>query len=238
MKVVALFGYPYLFQNGDPKFHLEMVELGLFRGSPIIVGQNHKAILANSHEYWLCDYDNEKEFGDNLIPTYTVEDFIKKISELKQNSMETKQQIIPFDLERAKRITEGKEEGKIVTRDGRNARIICFDAKDKFPIIALLENEKGVETVWVYLSNGKMNTETVVSTCIDLYLSVPCKIEKQELKPFDKVLCRDNEHELWQPDLFGRRKNDGKYNCIGYNWNQCIPYEGNEHLLYTMDTPE
>lgn len=29
---------------------------------------------------------------------------------------------------------------KVVTRDGRNARIICTDAKGKYPIVALIEN--------------------------------------------------------------------------------------------------
>ena len=32
---------------------------------------------------------------------------------------------------------------KVVTRDGRSARIICTDAKGKFPIIALVEKDNG-----------------------------------------------------------------------------------------------
>lgn len=43
---------------------------------------------------------------------------------------------IPFDLERAKRIQEGKEEGKITTRDGKNVRIVCWDTKT--PIYCLV----------------------------------------------------------------------------------------------------
>lgn len=36
---------------------------------------------------------------------------------------------IPFDLELAKKITNKEVKGEIVTRDGRQARIICFDRK-------------------------------------------------------------------------------------------------------------
>ena len=57
--------------------------------------------------------------------------------------METKYITIPFDLERAKRIQEGKEEGKIVTRNGYNARIVCWDMKNpKYPIMALYTEEE------------------------------------------------------------------------------------------------
>lgn len=55
---------------------------------------------------------------------------------------------------------------------------------------------------------------------------------KYELKPFDKVLVRDRDCDLWQISLFGYENNC--YHCInGYTWYQCIPYEGNEHLLGT-----
>ena len=34
---------------------------------------------------------------------------------------------------------------KVVTRDGRNARIICTNAKGNFPIIALVETHNNIE---------------------------------------------------------------------------------------------
>ena len=36
---------------------------------------------------------------------------------------------------------------KVVTRDGKNVRIICINAKGNFPIIALVETHNGTETV-------------------------------------------------------------------------------------------
>ena len=45
---------------------------------------------------------------------------------------------------------------KVVTRDGRNARIICTDAKDDFPIIALIETTNGsIEFAYKFKKNGR-----------------------------------------------------------------------------------
>lgn len=47
-------------------------------------------------------------------------------------------------------------ERKIVTRDGRSARIICTDRKNSvdFPIVALVTNDAGMEYVESYRKNG------------------------------------------------------------------------------------
>lgn len=36
---------------------------------------------------------------------------------------------------------------KVITRDGRNARVICTDAKNNFPVVALIETPDGKETL-------------------------------------------------------------------------------------------
>ena len=54
--------------------------------------------------------------------------------------MDQKFVTVPFDLEKAKAIQNGELEGKIVTRDGRNARIICWDKKSEdYTLVALIE---------------------------------------------------------------------------------------------------
>lgn len=60
---------------------------------------------------------------------------------------------------------------------------------------------------------------------------------KIELKPFDKVLVRDSNYGKWECDIFNHI-DDGIYNCFRSYWYQCIPYEGNEHLLRTTNKPE
>ena len=64
-----------------------------------------------------------------------------------------------------------------------------------------------------------------------------------ELKPFDKVLCRNSKDDTWEADFFARltRKEidytqSGKYLCVGDLWMYCIPYnEETAHLLGTTD---
>ena len=62
-----------------------------------------------------------------------------------------------------------------------------------------------------------------------------------ELKPFDKVLVRDKNTKVWVIDIFEKYEDSISgfcYNCMTSLWKQCIPYEGNEHLLGTANMPE
>ena len=45
---------------------------------------------------------------------------------------------------------------KVITRDGRSARIICTDAKGKYPVIALIEIENNNdEVISIYQKDGQ-----------------------------------------------------------------------------------
>lgn len=61
---------------------------------------------------------------------------------------------------------------------------------------------------------------------------------KHQFKPFDKVLVRDYNDNEWKCDFFSNMNEHGYYNCINSWWHQCIPYDGNEHLLGTTNDPE
>ena len=78
------------------------------------------------------------------------DDFEKEVKALYSCKEEIKPTLKDFDLEAAK---QGKP---VCTRDGCKARIICFDAKGKQPIIALLEREKtDEEIIQTYSMNGR-----------------------------------------------------------------------------------
>ena len=56
--------------------------------------------------------------------------------------------------------------------------------------------------------------------------------------PFDKVLVRNNEGQLWKANYFSHYEEDDEdypYTCIDNSYHCCIPYENNEHLLGTTD---
>lgn len=72
-----------------------------------------------------------------------------KVEEL--NVMEEKKlNLKPFDIQKAR---EGKP---VCTRDGRKARIICFDRKgyNMFPIVALIMNGDRESDIYTYRPNG------------------------------------------------------------------------------------
>lgn len=43
----------------------------------------------------------------------------------------------------------------VLTRDGREARIVCWDKKGPQPILALVTNDNGAEETWTYSIDGK-----------------------------------------------------------------------------------
>ena len=100
-------------------------------------------------------YDN-RIIPPNGIPMYVTDEKHKKVAiEIRQNQEnmeENKLNLKPFDLEAAR---SGKP---VCTRDGRKARIICFDAKGDKPIIALVEAKGNkdalIEEVERYFING------------------------------------------------------------------------------------
>ena len=64
------------------------------------------------------------------------------------------------------------------------------------------------------------------------------KPKVDELKPFDKVLVRDDKEDQWSANIFSYQVRD-MFHCLGEGyWRYCIPYEGNEHLLGTTKDVE
>lgn len=64
------------------------------------------------------------------------------------------------------------------------------------------------------------------------------KLIKQEFKPFDKVLVRNNTDEKWSINLFSYYEEEDQafpYVCVSGRYEHCIPYEGNEHLVGKKD---
>ena len=49
---------------------------------------------------------------------------------------------------------------KVVTREGRNARIICTDAKGDYPIIALIDGKDDFEVINSFKGDGRATKGT------------------------------------------------------------------------------
>lgn len=150
--------------------------------------------------------------------------------------METK--TIPFDLETAKKIQAGKIKGTIKTKNGLTCKIVSYcDGTDFF-----VERTTEVRMHrWCYpytkdgmYIDGKFNG----GTDYDLILKVPDN--EPQFKPFDKVLVRDKDDCKWRCCFFSHLSDNFEFPYISIigGWKQCIPYEGNEHLVGTTDKPK
>lgn len=143
---------------------------------------------------------------------------------------------VPFNLELAKKITNVEVKGHIVTRDGRQARIICFDRKENEDIfdppkniIALVANKDGSEVVFAFRDDGMILLDE--ETCYDLLIEVPTynrdysNFIPQKWQP---CLVRENEDEIWILQVSkGKRCGDGVlFYCPDGStnvWRHCLP---------------
>lgn len=86
---------------------------------------------------------------------------------------------------------------------------------------------------------GVKATEPTKREYKKLKLTICSKIMKQNFKPFDKVLVRENETEEWVCGIYSHYDSVLNSHCaMGVFYNECIPYEGNEALLGTTDVPK
>ena len=111
---------------------------------------------------------------------------------------------------------------KIKKKDSNEDFVLITDIADNYYIV---ETKYGMEvTISINIQNN--------------YELVPNKFDINTLKPFDKVLVRDNNKQIWTIDYFSFIDDDKRtcsFICIGHYADQCIPYEGNEHLLGTTN---
>ena len=94
------------------------------------------------------------------------------------------------------------------------------------------------------LSNVRLATDEEINEWNTLLLSYRQHYSKSKRKlihwflPFDRVLVRDDNNETWKIDLFERYSNENEdlcFCCLARDYDYCIPYEGNEHLLGTTN---
>lgn len=74
-----------------------------------------------------------------------------------------------FDYNEASDIMAGRKFGKIKTRMGLNARIVCWDAKGGKPVVALIDTVSG-EMPRLYTAEGKYDLRGNVTTNYDLII--------------------------------------------------------------------
>ena len=148
-----------------------MEEVIKIKKEDIKVG-NKVTCLSNSKPYVITEVDCRMKYDGNwhncviYTPLYdnpfkcfvrSIEDFAQKFllgsveekEERHSNLENIGKNLKPFDLQAAK---AGKP---VCTRDGKKARIVCFDRKVSAPIIALIERVDDIEILQCVYSDGK-----------------------------------------------------------------------------------
>ena len=148
-------------------------------------------------------------------------------------------------LELEKIESQFKEGDVVVDRYGN----LCLVSKVENPItiesIAVLYTDDALK---IYNNNGtnRLSKEITLasiesrnkfySTLVKegyIYDKEQHKLVRQEFKPFDKVLVKNNSEDPWKTDIYLNYLEDayGHYRCTTGYYKLCIPYEGNEYLL-------
>jgi hypothetical protein len=118
-----------------------------------------------------------------------------------------------------------------------------ISASEEYPIHVFFEDAHRHMQKQKFTQNGKHSTLHLrpslfhAGTRIVAAPEPDRKQPKHEFKPFDKVLVRDNDDQAWCAAFFSH-KTWPSYCCTCGRWDQCIPYEGNEHLVGMSDAPE
>ena len=100
---------------------------------------------------------------------------------------------------------------KVVTRDGRDVRIICTDFFSKMnkPVIALIKEDKNKESVWNFSKNGRYHLPENEESSKDLFFA-PIKREGWV------NIYSEQEYRYPGENIFATKEEAIKYKDINY----------------------
>lgn len=136
--------------------------------------------------------------------------------------MEKKFNIIPFDVDVAKRIASGELEGEIITRVGGYVRNIIFDIKkDFYPISAVVEADVNREEVLAFTDKGTYYVQENTYD-FDLMLKIP---EYLTFKDGDIIAFGHTEGSI-AIGIFHRQQSNKSHECyVKLDWSGGLVYD-------------
>lgn len=143
--------------------------------------------------------------------------------------------IIPFSLEKAKRIMNGKMKGVIMDGLGRKARIVATDVVGGQPILALVSDDIGRELMLRYNTDGtyfldgcsnSKNLRIVVNSRFKDYSNFTPSL-------FQSCLAREGKGHVWKVCVFLGKTT---YGSMMFLMSDNEEYEFPEFLPLSKDT--
>ena len=195
--------------------------------------------------YFITENDNEyisilQNTTDFYVETYA--DFTIVTSECSLGTSfyvdKIKHQRLATEEEREKLFQAIKDNGY-----KWNAETKTIEKLPKFKVgDKIIHKESGLYCYLEEYAEGLKAYHTSIGlalTCKDLeqWELAPNKFDITTLKPFDKVLVRNFNTGIWFNQFYMLYDGNEEYpfTCTYNCWKQCVPYEGNEHLLGTTD---
>ena len=204
-------------KDGDVLFHSDSASNGIFIFKEIVQRGTSQKIICH------CDYDSEDGFclGENHTCCWTDSKILHPATKEQRDLLFQKIKEAGYKWNSETKTLEKlikpifKTGNKV--RNKNNHNIV-------FTITSLEED---------YYSAGA--SKALWFDDQDKYELVPDKFNITTLKPFDKVLVRDTDKRRWDIHFYEGYDNEDKtypYRTLGgMKYKQCIPYEGNEHLI-------
>lgn len=208
-------------KDGDVLFHSNTASNGIFIFKEILQRGTLQKVICH------CDYDSEDGFCLGKNHTCCWAD--SKI-------------LYPATKERRDRLFQKMKEAGY--KWNPETKTLVRLIQPKFKVGDKITNGKTSITIGYidgeyYYEVGRNIATRLFIKNQDEWNLVPNKFDINTLKPFDKVLVRNNDKERW--DITFYKRYDGTYKPYPYHvlggitYKQCIPYENNEYLFDKID---
>lgn len=227
-----------------------------------IISDEYADAFNNAFHKYICGIDTTDTFKVSQSDTYWTSKFYIPASEEAKKKLFDKMTEAGYkwnaDTLELKKIEPKFKEGDVVIDDQGNLCLVSKIRYDGFMTIAAAlytSNILNVFTSNTVTRNSQLTTIASTTNRNKLYSALVRKgykydkeqhlLIKQEFKPFDKVLVRNSDTDKWFPGFFEKFDNTwnnpyhimNRRNMTDFAFKQCIPYEGNEYLLATTDSP-
>ena len=209
------------FKDGDVLFHSDSASNGIFIFKEILQRGTLQKVICH------CDYDSEDGFclGENHTCCWTDSKILRPATKDQRDFLFQKIKEAGYKWNAETKTLEKLPKFKV------GDRIKKKDIDDVYAV----EIAKIVQSIYTFTNGNWQSVESVDRE----YELVPKKFDISTLKPFDKVLVRTKGfQDTWMATFFSH-KDDYEFKPFWTtsceNYQQCIPYEGNEHLLGTTN---
>ena len=169
-------------------------------------GDNRFRAIARAKEHLfqatnIAENKKELEVLDSFLIRCWQMGWLKQYEDIE----EKKSNLSPFDIQKAR---EGKP---VCTRDGRKARIICFDQKDIAPIVGLVTGLDGKESIYAFYKDGRVSSQ---KERVDDLMMLP------EKKEGWVNVYKDSVYDTKDDALIGRSEIRGYIDTIKISWEE------------------